>query len=176
MNGSKNLRIVYGLVAGLVVAGVAWFFVAPVMAANALQTALREGNAEAINNGVDFPTLRENLKVSLSASLAGQGNPKPLEPGQALGAAFAGLVVGPLVDVLVTPAGLSALFKGGIGTLNGQGNAQLNVSSGLLGLNRYAITLTDASDAKNVVKLILEPRGAQWKLVNILFPYNAFQR
>jgi Protein of unknown function (DUF2939) len=174
LNGTMKIAIG---AASLVVFGViAWLFVAPALAANDLQSALRDNDPIGINKTVDFPSLRDNLRVALSSNLAAQNGASTLEPEQALQSAFAGLIAGPIIDAIVTPAGLSALFKGGIGSLNGDANATIRVSSGLQSLDRYAVTLTDTNNPANVVTLILMPRGLQWKLVSIGFPPNTFKR
>jgi Protein of unknown function (DUF2939) len=173
---SGTTRIAIGVASLLVFAVVVWLFVAPALAANDLQNALRDNDPIGINKTVDFPSLRDNLRVTLSSNLAAQNGTSTLEPAQALQSAFAGLIAGPIIDAIVTPAGLSALFKGGIGSLNGDANATIRVSSGLQSLDRYAVTLTDANNSENVVTLILMPRGLQWKLVSIGFPPNTFKR
>jgi hypothetical protein len=144
-----------------------WFFVLPSMAANSLQGALKTSDVITINNTVDFVSLRENLRGSLGAALS-QVNPSA-DAGSLLGSALSGLFLNPLVDQLVTPAGLVALFQGGMGSLSGQGATNFAVSSGLQGLDRFGIVLTDVSNPKNTITLVLMPRGLSWKLVGITF-------
>jgi Protein of unknown function (DUF2939) len=170
------MRIGIGVASLLVFGVLVWLFVAPALAANELQNALRDNDPININKTVDFPALRDNLRVTLSSNLAAQNGTSTLEPAQALQSAFAGLIAGPIIDAIVTPAGLSALFKGGIGSLNGGTNATIRVSSGLQSLDRYAVTLTDTNNPESVVTLVLMPRGLQWKLVSIGFPPNTFKR
>ena len=170
------MKIGLGIAVAAVSAGLAWLFVAPVLTAQELQRALRDNDVPAIQNAVNFPALRENLRGTLGANLAGQGGKATLEPGSVFGAALAGLMMGPIVDALVTPAGLSALFKGGAGAFTGQAAQNIRVASGLQALNRYAIQLTDLDNPANVVTLVLMPNGLQWQLTAIGFPPNAFKR
>ena len=170
------MKITLAIFAAAALAGLAWLFVAPILTAQELQRALRENDTAAIQNVVNFPALRENLRGTLGANLTGQGSKATLEPGSAFGAALAGLMMGPIVDALVTPAGLSALFQGGAGAFTGQAAQNIRVSSGLQALNRYAIQLTDSDDPANVVTLVLMPNGLQWQLTAISFPSGAFKR
>ena len=170
------MKIGLGIAVTVVLAVLAWLFVAPALSAQELQRALRDNDTPAIQNVVNFPALRENLRGTLGASLTGQGTKATLEPGSAFGAALAGLMMGPVVDALVTPAGLSTLFKGGAGAFTGEAAQNIRVSSGLQALNRYAITLTDLDKPDSVVTLVLMPNGLQWQLVAIGFPPGAFKR
>lgn len=168
------MKYAIGVVFVALVLAVGWFFVMPALSANALQTALKTSDVITINQTVDFPALRENLRGSLSMALSQQNNSS--DPGALLGAALAGSFLNLLLDQLVTPAGLSALFSGGLGSLSGGPARSLQVSSGLLGLDRYGITLTDSSDSQNKIVLLLMPRGLQWKLVGITFSPAALGR
>ena len=170
------MKAMIGVGSLLVIAAVAWLFVAPALAANELQNALRDNDPIGINKTVDFPALRDHLRVTLSSSLAAPNGAATLEPAQALQSAFAGLIAGPIIDAMVTPAGLAALFKGGASSLTGDANANIRVSSGLRSLDRYEITLTNASNPSSVTTLTLMPRGLQWKLVSISLPSNSFKR
>ncbi len=170
------MKITLAVLAAAVLAALAWLFVAPVLTAQELQRALRDNDAPAIQRVVNFPALRENLRGTLGANLSGLGGKATLEPGSAFGAALAGLMMGPVVDALVTPAGLSSLFKGGAGAFTGQAAQNIRVSSGLQALDRYAITLTDLDNPDSVVTLVLMPNGLQWQLTAISFPPGAFKR
>jgi hypothetical protein len=170
------MKIGLGIAVALVLAVLAWLFVAPVLTAQELQRALRDNDAPAIGRVVNFPALRENLRGTLGTQFAGQSGKATLEPGGVFGAALAGLMMGPIVDALVTPAGLSALFKGGAGAFTGQAAQNIRVSSGLQALNRHAITLTDLDNPASVVTLVLMPNGLQWQLTAINFAPDAFKR
>ena len=170
------MKITLAIFAVATLAVVTWLFVAPIFTAQELQRALRDNDAAAIQNVVNFPALRQNLRGTLGANLAGQGGAAKLEPGSVFGAALAGLMMGPIVDALVTPAGLSALFKGGAGAFTGQAAGNIRVASGLQSLNKYAITLTDLDNPASVVTLVLMPNGLQWQLTAIEFPAGAFKR
>lgn len=159
----------YGLAAlGLVIVIVlTWFLALPTLAANELQQALKSGDAIGINKTVDFVSLRENLRGSIGGALI---SAKPSgDVGSMLGSALSGFLLNPFVDQIATPAGLSLLFQGGMGGFSGQGTTNFAISSGLQGLDRFHIVLTDLSNPQNKITLVLMPRGMQWKLVGIVF-------
>src|SRR3546814_17155173 len=62
---------------------------------------------------VDFPALRSSLKAQLGDRLLREvGTPSPDNPFAAFGLSIAGGLVGGMVDVLVTHAGLGAMMEG----------------------------------------------------------------
>ncbi len=145
----------------------AWLFIAPLVAANDLRQALQSADTIAIERNVDFPALRENLRGNLSAAITDTNDPK--NGIEMLSKAIAGAFVSPLMDLIITPQGLSAIYKNGIGGLKGSTDADIQVSSGLQGLDRYNLVVTDTKDPENSVTLVMMPRGLQWKLVGLKF-------
>jgi hypothetical protein len=168
------MKYIIGIVAALILGLIGWFFIAPSLAANSLQAALRTSDVSTINNTVDFPLLRENLRGTIGAALNPQ-NPVG-NAGSMLSSALSGIFLNPLVDQLVTPSGLVTLFQGGMGNFTGQGTTNFRVSSGIQGFNKYAIVLTDLSNPQNTITLVMMPRGLQWKLVGINFAPTAGKR
>ncbi len=168
------MKYIIGIVVAMVLGLIGWFFVAPNLAANSLQTALRTSDVIAINNTVDFPLLRENLRGTIGSALNPQ-NPIG-DAGSMLSSALSGIFLNPLVDQLVTPSGLVTLFQGGMGNFTGQGTTNFKVTNGIQGFNKYAIVLTDLSNPENTITLMMMPRGLQWKLVGINFAPTSGKR
>ena len=86
----------------------------PYIALHQMRTAIKEQNADAFASHVDFVALRENLKLQIVTGMAksmreqkeSERNPFA-DFGKALGAALAG----PMIDAMVTPAGIIALVR-----------------------------------------------------------------
>jgi hypothetical protein len=135
------MKYAFATVFVVLLLAVGWFFVAPMLAASSLETALKNNDTIGINAAVEFPTLRENLRSSIGSAVGQQAGNQDL--ASQLGAALAGSLLGALLEQLVTPAGLASLYQGGTGSFSGQPNTNLRVSSGLLGIDRFGITLTD---------------------------------
>jgi hypothetical protein len=167
------MKYAIGAVAVIVVAVLGWLFAAPLMAANDLRQALQNEDTIAIERSVDFPALRENLRGSLGAAMTDTSDPK--NGLELLGKAIAGAFVSPLMDLIITPQGLSMIYKNGVGGLKGQSTPNMQVSGGLQGLDRYNLVVTDTANPQNTVTLILMPRGLQWKLVGLKFNPDALK-
>jgi Protein of unknown function (DUF2939) len=167
------MKYVIGAIAVIIVAALGWLFVAPLMAANELRLALQSEDTIAIERHVDFPALRDNLRGGLSAAMTDTNDPK--NGIEMIGKAIAGAFVSPLMDLIITPQGLSAIYKNGVGGITGRTDAEVQVSGGLQGLDRYNLVVTDTKKPENSVVLIMMPRGLQWKLVGLKFNPQALK-
>jgi hypothetical protein len=98
---------------GAVVVVAAWYYATPQWAVRGLESAIQARDAAALDERVDFSRLRENLKGQLSARMVGETAPAlKANPLGALAAGFASILVGGVVESLVTPDGLAALAAG----------------------------------------------------------------
>ena len=98
---------------GAVVVVTAYYYLVPHLAVRGLETAIRERDAAALDERVDFSHLRENLKGQLSAMMVKKTGPLLKDnPLGALATGFASIFVGGMVESLVTPDGLAALASG----------------------------------------------------------------
>lgn len=98
----------------LVLALLGGYFVAsPYLALKGLGQALDSGDQSALEEHVDFPALRQNLKEQLNVAFARQlGDSKSDHPLAGFAATLAGAFMDPVIDAFVTPAGMSQLLRG----------------------------------------------------------------
>lgn len=173
------------LVVGLAVAAVAAFAVAwaaaPVLAAQSLVRAAKAGDAERLEQLVDFPALRQSLKDELTAELAAHMRRNPEVADSDLGGL--GMILAPMllsgaVDATVTPevvAQMVTTAEAPDPTVRDQpepGDAgdgdDIHQSWGYRDLNAFAVTLTDRDHPDQRLALILERRGLfTWKLAAV---------
>ena len=78
-----------------------------------LRTAVAERDAQAVSAHVDFPALRDSLKgqvmTGMQKAIAPEGNHLLAR----LGAAMAAVAVNPMIDAMVSPAGVMAMLESG---------------------------------------------------------------
>jgi hypothetical protein len=169
-------------IALIVVLVVAAYSISPFWAVHRLRQAAESKDAVYITDSVDFPVFRESLKGALSAQMAKEAAASHDEGGfGAMGAAFGAMMVGPLVDALVTPEAVIGLMQGkDLGAVSGgaaaggapdesSGQEQLNeVSTSMRyeGLNRFVVSATD--EDKKAASLVFQRHGLfSWKLSGI---------
>lgn len=104
-------KIVVVPVVSLLIAIASWYWMSPYFAVAGLRNAAIKSDTAALNERVDFPLFRADIKEQFSTLLAGQmsenlkGN-----PFAAFGMALAAKLTEVLVDAMITPSGLAALI------------------------------------------------------------------
>lgn len=172
------------LAVAVLAALLAWTAAGPYRTVNAIRDAAQARDAQAMAEQVDFPALRSSLKAQLSDRLLREvGTPSPDNPFAAFGLSIAGGLVGGMVDVLVTPAGLGAMMEGRRTWDRASGtpppssdeardpsaprplqDAQYRYES----LSRFTATVHD--DQGRPVVFVMTRRGLDWKLSDIRLP------
>jgi hypothetical protein len=89
-------------------------FASPWWTLHSLRTAAARHDGGAVAAQVDFPALRTSVKAQMQASLKrDMGNADGGNPFAAVGTGLAMALVNPLVDAVVTPAGVAAMVEHG---------------------------------------------------------------
>jgi hypothetical protein len=167
----------------LLFAGV-WLYFTPYLALRKIQAAAERGDAETLNEMVDFPAFRESVKqgvrtaVSREISHGGEGSGNPFA---AIGGMIAGALVGPMVDGLVTPEGIAALTNGIRPDRDGDGKGSggeertidpdVEITREYESVDRFVIHFVDEKSGKERLALVMHRDGlADWKLSGVRLP------
>lgn len=108
--GARPLIIT--LVAVVVIAALGFAYASPYIALNNLKRAADARDTQTVNQYVDFPALRDSLKLQIVGLLTrrlGVDNDSKLAT---IGAMIGVTLIGPLVDAYATPDGVAALLNG----------------------------------------------------------------
>ncbi len=106
----NRTRILTAGAAGALLVVAATSFASPWWTLNRLRAAVERHDAEGVSAQVDFPALRDSVKSQLLGSLDRDAGGNPFA---AIGQAFARVVTDPLVDAIVSPAGVAAMVEHG---------------------------------------------------------------
>lgn len=110
----KSKAVVAAVVVAAACIGAYWHY-SPYLAMKSLRAAAEARNADAFNEKVDYPKLRESLKGQLAAMVAdnlGTGA-SPGNQFEAMGSAMALALINPLIDAMVRPElVMKAMSKG----------------------------------------------------------------
>jgi hypothetical protein len=159
------------------------YFGSPLLALYSLQSAARSGNRDALQQLVDFPELRSNLKAELTAHMmkSMRDDPKMANSAAAgVGMLLGGAMINQAIDAYVTPDALAAMV--GSGRAPNQGAAAtpadtgstLKTDYGYADLNHFRVRMTRADSPGDALSLIMERRDLlNWKLVRIDFTFPA---
>ena len=154
----------------------AWLYFTPFMAVNRLQAAAERGDAQALNEMVDFPALRASIRTEVQGATA-RGIQKDGGVFAAIGAAAAGFVVGPVVDAAVTPQGIGLLMKGRSPGDDETDSANdedwrddVKITRRWEASDRFVVRYSDRTSGDDRIALVMRRDGLEWRLSGIRFP------
>ena len=181
----RNLKIV--LLLFFVLIGSIFLYFTPHLAVLNMKKAVEENDAERLSYYVDYPSLRESLKGTITATLANKIGTSPNRGfGEAIGAVFAVAFMNPLIDSVVTPEGLAALMKRKINKERGtelpetkrnsaQNQSYGDTSMGYKGFDQFIVKFHGENPSEEPVQFIFKRKGIlSWKLSALRLPQNAF--
>jgi len=173
----RGLKIVAAVLLALLLGITAYVASGPYFAVRAIRAAVRDNDAAALAEHVDFPALRGSLKSQLQDRLVrSAGEDMQASAFGALGLSIAGRVIDGAVDTMVTPFGIGALMQGRIlasrfedsispvdseGTRAPKQDAVYRYESP----SRFTATLRTQSGAH--VVMVLTRHGVTWRLSDL---------
>ena len=149
----------------------------PYRTLSTLRNALSQGDAALLAECVDFPTLRQNLRIQLLAR-ANTGVNAVVPSGilAQIAGGIAGSVIDATVDSFVTPTGLNRLLAGAslvqVPSVGGQAprNQLENAQGSFESLNTFVVTV---STSASQVVIELSRNGLDWQVSNVRLPVSA---
>lgn len=156
-----------GLVAGLLIvaAGLAaYVYTGPARTLMEVREAIVEQDAARLEDLVDFPVLRDQVKAQILAQVVQD------DPDAAAGAALGMALVGPMLDAMLTPQGVIAMTaqasegQSGMPAQEWESRFKGNAETRFLSASRAELVFTDPGTPGGVA-LILERRGLSWRVV-----------
>ena len=95
----------------LLALAIIWFVRAPYSTLQSIKGAAERRDVPELNRLIDFPSVKSSLKLLVMGSVNGNtGEPASLRKG--LAHMFAGALAGPLIEAMVTPESIAAMFGG----------------------------------------------------------------
>ena len=146
-----------------------WYFESPAWTLKGMKDAAQSHDADALNAYIDYPALRESLKAELMARMMAEVR-KDKSGFGALGMALGSAVVGPMIDGLVSPAGMRA-------ALLADGQEKANPATSALhvpekpvivrrSFSEFLVTTKDHPDSG----LVFRRHGLSWMLSGVELP------
>ncbi|QHJ00086.1 DUF2939 domain-containing protein [Xylophilus rhododendri] len=169
-------RISIALVALALIIGI--YAVSPYFVLWRIQRAAKANDSNYISEHVDFPALREQLRVQLTVAMTSRMDRELAgNPFAGLGQMFALSMINTMVDTMVTPSGLAAMVKNASPSVSTARNGATGVPETQTGINgdepKLSIKYADLDEVR------VSPESAEgafifrrdgwfhWKLVGI---------
>jgi len=104
MNIKISKSVMFAMLAVILAIGAYWYW-SPFLALKQMQSAAKVGDADAFNDHVDYPRLRESLKGQMSAMIAQKmdASKKSDNPFAAFGSVLGLLMVDKIIEAMVRP-------------------------------------------------------------------------
>jgi len=105
-NGKSRIAAL-AVAALIIAAGVTWYFASPVWTLHQMKMAVDADDPAALDAYIDYPALRDDLKDEVMGRLAVEEGKDRTGLG-GLGVAIGRVVAGPVIDRVISPAGVRA--------------------------------------------------------------------
>jgi hypothetical protein len=177
-------KIVIALGALLLAAG-GWYYASPLWTLRAMKQAAVSKDSEALSRYVDYGALRTDLKGDMRRSMMSEMGKQPDNPFGAIGMAIAMNLIDPMIEAMVTPEGVEAMFaqqrateSKGTGVVGSTGSGQTPRTRGLAAagpgddpvIERVGIDEFRVGDTGKDGGLIFRRHGLGWKLSGVDIP------
>ncbi|UUM28366.1 DUF2939 domain-containing protein [Acinetobacter colistiniresistens] len=187
---SKKLKI---SIVALLLLMMAYLFASPYLTIYQIRQALKNEDTTALAHYVDFPSVRQDLKDQFNAALL-KKFPED-EQGRegsfaALGTLLASSMVDKMVDMMVSPQGVSMLLQGkklkeGLPysvhsqpvqaeTQKQSSPQQVKYRSHYQSLNQFVVEIQQA-EQRSKMNVIMQRQGLSWKVTQIQLPMQQLQ-
>lgn len=152
--------------------GTLWYFESPAWTLKGMNDAAQSRDADALNAYIDYPALRESLKAELMARMVTEAQ-KDKSGLAAIGMAFGSAVMGPMIDGLVSPAGMRAVLLANRQEDAAPAASALHVPKEPVIVRRnFSEFLVTAKDQPNG-GLVFKRHGLSWMLSGVELPPDA---
>ena len=154
----------------------------PYIAVYQIKQAVNAGDSKSISEKVNFPVLKENLKVKFMSLMNQQMEGLKDNPFSGFAQMMMLSLVNSMVDVYVSPSGLALMLDGRKPKVEKESkesktqvdnppNDELAVSYSYISLNTFKISVTNKKSSSDTYTFVLNRDGIlSWQLVDIDFP------
>jgi len=182
----KTLLILFIIL--IVLGGVGIYFT-PYISFHNMRLAAENRDA-VLSDYIDYPSLKESLKVNLHARMSGEAQDKKnKDPFEKMGEAIVSAFINPVVDAFVTPESLSMMMRGYIPPVNksertsekksenvskkktSHDDSDIETTMYYESFNRFVVKVKNKNSAEEPVELIFRRDWViYWKLSAIKLP------
>ena len=143
-----------------------WYFESPLWTLKGMKDAAQSHDADALNAYIDYPALRESLKAELMARMMVAAQ-KDKSGFGVLGMAFGSAMMGPMIDGLISPAGMRAVLLANKQENMGPAASALHVPEKPIIMRRSLSEFIVTSQNRPNSGLVFNRHGLSWMLSGV---------
>jgi hypothetical protein len=159
----------------VVAAAATWYFASPAWTLRQMKAAADANDPDALNPYIDYPALREDLKAEIMVQMRAEAK-KDTSGFGPLGLAIGTAMIGPVIDGVVSPAGMRASLtarrdqvRSGAGR---RAASVLHVPDDPVIVRRGLSEFLVATKREPASGLVFKRHGLSWKLSGVELPPN----
>ena len=172
---SKTRVAALAAAALIIAAGVTWYLASPDWTLHQVKAAADANDPDALNSYIDYPALREDLQAEIMGQMMAKAK-KDKSGFGGLGLAIGTAMIGPVIDGLVTPAGMRAALMAKRDQAETKAAPQaasaLRVPDDPVIVRRGFSEFLVASKQQPKSGLVFKRHGLSWKLSGVDLPPN----
>ena len=149
-----------------------WYFESPAWTLKGMKDAAESRDTDALNAYIDYPALRESLKAELMARMTVEVQKDKSGLG-ALGMVVGSAVMGPMIDGLVSPAGMRAALLANSQENAGPAATALHVPKEPVIVRRNFSEFLVTTKGQPQSGLVFKRHGLSWMLSGVELPPDA---
>jgi hypothetical protein len=146
-----------------------WYFESPAWTLKGMKDAAQSHDADALNAYIDYPVLRESLKAELMARATTEAQ-KDKSGFGGLGLAVGSVMLGPLIDGLVSPSGMRAALLANRQEKMGPAASALHLPEDPVIVRRSFSEFVVTTKRQPSSALVFERHGLSWLLSGVELP------
>jgi hypothetical protein len=150
------------------IAAVVWHLTGPLWTLDQMRRAAEARDAAALASFVDFPALRDSLRSEVAAAMLAEAAAEDSEFGP-LGAALGMAVLDPMIDGLVSPAGIALMFAGDDAPA-ATAPVRLDPEDVTIEREGFSSFRVTAADDPAAGALVFRRHGHRWRLAAVDLP------
>jgi hypothetical protein len=174
---SSRTRIAALAAAALIIAaGVTWYLASPAWTLHLMKAAADANDPDALNSYIDYSALREDLRAEVRTQMTAEAE-RQKSPFRGLGLAVGTAMAGPVIDRLITPAGMRAALTAkryeGQTRVAAQAASAVRLPDDPVIVRRGFSEFLVATKKQPKSGLVFKRHGLSWKLSGADLPPNS---
>lgn len=178
MTKQQKLFASVGVFALVLILAITWFVRAPYATLQSIKEAAERRDIPELNRLIDFPSVKSSLKLMVMGSTDSKGS-----AGAGVARLFGGLLIGPVIEAMVTPESIAAMFSGKLprkvlaavrqdmqqgATEQAAGsNRDVTVTRNWDGLSSVRVTVRANGIQNQALTFVMRRDGLSWRLAAI---------
>jgi Protein of unknown function (DUF2939) len=169
----KKYKILVGI---FILAILGYIYAGPYLTINKIKNSIKNNDPQGLMENIDIIKLKSNFKEHINAKLIAESSSKKAGLLGGIGTVFGGYMMEKVLDMYLTPAGISHFLSSRSQNHNhiknevnvdSFSNGLENISTKYISLNKFKITLKDKDKD---IDFILSRNGLDWKLSEVIIP------